>query len=115
LATAELLATLWNPAPMTGVALSGTQLPTGGWLLAAASQDGMVSVWRTQSRECMQRLQSAVAVVWGVAFSADGRLAATAHVDGALRLWAPASGQLLTTLTVHPAGLRGIALSADGH
>jgi WD40 repeat protein/transcriptional regulator with XRE-family HTH domain len=113
-ATGELLATLSDRAPMNGIALSGAPLPTGGWLLAAASQDGMLSIWDSQSRECLARLRGAIDLANCLALSGDGRLAATASVDGTLRLWAPAAQQLLATLAGHVAGVWELALSADG-
>src|SRR5262249_13572587 len=60
-------------------------------LLASASDDHSVRLWRPDSDTLVRALEGHSAKVWSVAFSPDGRLLASASDDHTIRLWSVAA------------------------
>jgi transglutaminase-like putative cysteine protease len=83
-----------------------------GRLVASASADRTVCVWRVADGSLVQELKGHGDEVHSVAFHPDGALA-TCSLDRTIRIWNVASGQVLHTIEgVYPGGR--IAFSPDG-
>ena len=83
-----------------------------GQLIASASRDDTVKLWRRDGT-LVQTLDEHGDQVRGVTFSPDGRLIASASQDGTVKLWRP-DGVLVTTLEGHSAGVNSVAFSPKG-
>jgi WD40 repeat protein/uncharacterized caspase-like protein len=77
-------------------------------LLAAAGNDGVVTLWEWRRARVVARIAAHASQVYALAFSHDGRTLATGAEDGAIRLWdvsRPARGvRKLCDLTSTTAG-----------
>jgi WD40 repeat protein len=82
-------------------------------LLASASQDHTVRLWRLDSRSEQATLGHG-SPVYGLAFSPDGTRLATACADNSIRLWDVATGSEAAELRGHGAYVHAIAFSPDG-
>ncbi|MDJ0703137.1 MAG: AAA-like domain-containing protein [Leptolyngbyaceae cyanobacterium MO_188.B28] len=83
-----------------------------GQLIASASRDDTVKLWRPDG-ELVTTLDDHGDQVRGVTFSPDGRLIASASQDSVVKLWNP-EGVLITTLEGHSAGVNSVAFSPNG-
>jgi len=81
-------------------------------LIASASIDKTIKLWRTDGTE-VATLKGHKATVRAVDFSSDGQILASASEDGTVKLWTKA-GTLLKTLKGHTASVWGVAFSPDG-
>ncbi len=107
--TAKLLFTLKGPiAQVWSVALA-----PDGKTLAAAYEDGTVTLWDPATGKKRAGLRHAAAVK-SVAFSPDGAALAAGCEDGTVRLWDIATGKERTTLTGHSGPVLGLAFAPDG-
>ncbi|MEB3289810.1 MAG: AAA-like domain-containing protein [Leptolyngbya sp.] len=91
----------------------------GGDVLATASMDGTVKLWRRDGRP-LATLTGHGGTVWGLAFGpvdstgGDGQRIATAGEDGTVKIWRVADGQWLQTLEGHQGKVYAVAFSPDG-
>ncbi|KAI9897307.1 hypothetical protein N3K66_008329 [Trichothecium roseum] len=85
-----------------------------GALMASASKDKTVRLWRAATGECVQTLEGHGDGVWSVAFSPNGALMASASDDKIVRLWRAATGECVQTLEGHGDGILSVAFSPDG-
>ncbi|MDJ0703005.1 MAG: AAA-like domain-containing protein [Leptolyngbyaceae cyanobacterium MO_188.B28] len=83
-----------------------------GQLIASASQDNTVKLWRWDGA-LIKTLDNHNDWVRGIAFSPDGQLVASASLDGDVKLWGT-DGVLMATLKGHSAGVNSVAFSPDG-
>ncbi len=82
-------------------------------LVASASYDRTVRVWRADSGECLQTLEGHSGAVTSVAFSHDSALVASASWDQTVRVWRADSGECLQTLEGHSEAVSSVAFSHD--
>jgi hypothetical protein len=61
--------------------------PADETLLASASSDRTVKLWRLPGGECLDTLKGHSKEIWCVAFSRDGRLLVTGGNDWTVRVW----------------------------
>ncbi len=85
-----------------------------GQLLASASTDQTIRVWRRHDWSVLQTLSGHTGNVWGLAFAANGQLLASGGDDKSVRLWDPRSGELVRALSGHTDSVKSVAFSADG-
>lgn len=82
-------------------------------LLAAAHEDGTISVWDTGRGALRQRFSAHEGGAFAVAFERHGALLATAGFDQKVRLF-DAGGRVVLELGGHQHQVRSVAISADG-
>jgi WD40 repeat protein len=92
----------------------GVAFSPDGTLLATASKDTTVRLWRVADGAPLHILTGHTDWVWGVAFSPDGSLLATTGGDGTIRFWRAADGALVRTLPGQTPWVWGVAFSPDG-
>ncbi|MFE0022453.1 toll/interleukin-1 receptor domain-containing protein [Amycolatopsis sp. NPDC059021] len=87
-----------------------------GQMLATASGNGAVRLWRTDTRQAIgEPLSGHTGPVGSVAFSPDGRTLASTGDDGTIRLWDVEKHQPLgEPLTGHTGAVYSLAFSPDG-
>jgi WD40 repeat protein len=85
-----------------------------GDMLAVASDDRTVKVWRVSDGTLLHVLEGHTRDVWRVAFSPDGMLLASASLDSTVKLWRTDDWQLVRVLEGHDDAVRTIAFSSDG-
>ncbi|MDJ0742428.1 MAG: AAA-like domain-containing protein [Xenococcaceae cyanobacterium MO_167.B27] len=90
----------------------GVDISPDGQLIASASSDRTVKLWKMDG-SLLHTLSGHQAAVWDVAFSPDSQLIATASRDYTVKLW-HLDGQLLNTLEGHQDEVLGVAFSPDG-
>jgi WD40 repeat protein len=84
-----------------------------GSLVATASDDHSVLLWRTPSTRSFAKFDEA-GEVNDAAFSPDGSLLATANGTNFISVWEVASGRLVWSTRAHGDGVSTIAFSPDG-
>jgi len=100
---------------VTGVALAGTTLISGGY-------DGRLIWWNIESRLRIREVDAHGKWIRGVAATPDGRVVASVADDMVCRLWDVASGRMIHELVGHaeltpthfPSMLFACAISPDG-
>ncbi len=108
--TERSIAERWNsksPAEILGLAYSMDGI------LATASRDHTVRLWRVADGAPLRTLEGHTAGVNSVAFSPDGATLASGSDDSTVRLWRVADGAPLRTLG-HTAEVWSVAFSPDG-
>jgi WD40 repeat protein/serine/threonine protein kinase len=101
-----------NPPPLYHSSfLWGVALSRDGRLLAAGSDDGILTLWDTQSWEEVRHFRVHEGR-FDVAFGPDGQHLATLNMTGTVQIWDVATGAMLHTLTHDGHG--NIAFSPDG-
>jgi molybdate-binding protein len=96
----------------------GVAFSPDGQLIATASLDGAVKLWKSDGTE-LQTLLGHTDRAWGVAFSPDNSLLASSSADGTVKLWqlerrAGTRALLLRTLKNHEWGVNRVVFSPDG-
>lgn len=79
---------------VTGVALAGPFLVTGGW-------DGKLVWWNTETYQTIRKVDAHAKWVRGVAASRDGRFIASVADDMLCKIWNAQTGELIHTLAGH--------------
>ncbi|KAJ6779586.1 hypothetical protein PWT90_04750 [Aphanocladium album] len=82
-------------------------------LIASASYDRSVRLWRSDTGECLQTLEGHSSSVNSVAFSPDGRLIASACDDGVVRVWRADTSKCIWTFEGHDDFVSSVAFSPD--
>jgi WD40 repeat protein len=83
-------------------------------LIAGASRDGDVRLWRADSLLLAATLRGHSGYVTSAAFAPDGRTLASASNDGTVKLWSVDGREELLTLPGHIAPWTQLAFSPDG-
>ncbi|MEU3454694.1 NB-ARC domain-containing protein [Micromonospora sp. NPDC006766] len=83
-------------------------------LLATASDDATVRIWRVADGQQQRVLRGHSGGVWDCAFSPDLTMLASASTDRTVRVWHPGTGEPLATLYGHTDWVRSCAFSPDG-
>jgi WD40 repeat protein len=82
-------------------------------LLASASYDHTIRIWRTDTGECAQTLEGHSDGVRSVSFSPVSALLASASDDHTVRIWRNDTGECTQTLEGHSDGVNSVAFSHD--
>ncbi len=99
-----------HTASVTSVAFS----PNGG-LIASASIDNTLRLWRVQEGLLLRTMQGHPFPVLAVDFAPLGTTLATGSSDGLVRIWEVSSGLLQRTLTGHGGWVNTLDYSKDGN
>jgi WD40 repeat protein len=83
-------------------------------VVASASADGTVKVWKVATGECILTYSEHTRDVYGVAVSPDGGEVASASYDGTFRIWDAWTGATLRTVDGKMQDVWSIAYSPDG-
>ncbi|PSN59261.1 WD40 repeat-like protein [Corynespora cassiicola Philippines] len=94
-------------------AVSSVAFSHDSTLMASASDDRTVRVWKPGSGECMSTLKGHRSWVSSMAFSYDSTLLASASDDRTVRVWKLGSGECVSTLKGHSAAVSSVAFSHD--
>ena len=84
--------------------LTSVRFSPDGSLLASASRDTTIRLWRPSDGTLVRVLRSHTDNVYAVAFSPDGKMVASGSLDQTVRLWRVADGQPLHVLRAIPTG-----------
>lgn len=94
--------------------VNAVSISPDGSLVASASSDKNVKLWRTGDGSLAHQLRGHTGNVNGVAFSPDGTLLASASADNSARLWHTNDGSLVRELPGHVGVVTSVAFSPDG-
>lgn len=101
---------LIGPAPLT----RALAYSPDGELMACASSDHRIRVFRAQTGQLVKTLEGHRAMLRGLAINPDGRALYSASFDGTLRFWRFPYGPELKTLRPGPEEIFSMALGAGG-
>ncbi len=96
------------PAAVTGLALNADRS-----VLAVASADNVVSLWKLPEGNKLVDLKGHAGVINGLAFTPDRTKVVTSSADQSLRVWNAADGKQISTMKT-PAVLNALTVSKDG-
>ena len=96
------------------LAVKSVQFSPDGALLASASQDTTIKLWRVSDGKELNTLTGHTGAVQSVSFSPDGRLLASGGSDAAITLWDLSTNRELVTYNGHNAPVWSVAFSPDG-
>lgn len=105
----HILKTLTGPAPFLSAHFN-----TSGDRILTAAQDGMVTLWETETGRALASWLAHPAPVWEAIFSPDGQLIATAGEEGVVKLWDGESRGEIRRLMESGPPVSGLAFSPDG-
>jgi len=112
---------LWNwrsGARLVSLAIGGpgndVKFSHDGAHYAAAANNGVVRVWRTNDNNLVASLDHGSGRAFAVAFAQGDTLLATSGIDPVIRIWDVATGSLVRELEGHKDGVRGLDSTADG-
>jgi WD40 repeat protein len=97
-----------------GDAVRAIAFSSDGQMIASASADKTVRLWKTDNSSLVTTFTGHSDQVRGVAFSPDGQTIASASKDKTVKLWQTSDGKLINTFTGHTDEVRGVAFSPDG-
>ncbi|MBM4258530.1 MAG: hypothetical protein FJ147_21860 [Deltaproteobacteria bacterium] len=83
-------------------------------LLAAASNDGIIRLYRTSDYQLLHALQGHQNSIQAITFTPDGQTLASASDDTTIRLWEVSSGKELCILQGHQNSVQAITFTPDG-
>ena len=106
----ELLGVLEGPEDEA----RGLAFSPGAGLLAAASEDGKVYIWDTETGAVVRVFTAHKRGARGVSFSPDGGILASCGADYAVKLWDVAGWKLLRVLEGHRWYVNAVTFSPDG-
>ena len=84
-----------------------------GKILASASGDRTVKLWRIADGSLIKSINAHSAAVRSVNFSPDGQTLASTSTDSTIKLWNVNDGNLLETLQGHSIGVYDVSFSPD--
>ena len=96
------------PAAVTGIALNADRS-----VLAVATADNTVSLWKLPEGTKLVDLKGHTGAVQGLAFTPDRSKVVTSSADQSLRVWNGADGKQLSTMKT-PAVISALTVSKDG-
>lgn len=96
------------PAAVTGLALNADRS-----VLAVASADNVVSLWKLADGKKLVDLKGHSGAVKGLAFTPDRTRVVTSSADQSLRVWNAADGKQISTMKT-PAVMNTLTVSKDG-
>jgi WD40 repeat protein len=95
-------------------AILGLAIDADSKILATASADSSVKLWRLPELQLIRSLSGHEGAVVDVEISPTGDLVASTGADGSIRLWDPASDRALAVIMVPEGGIEDIAFDAGG-
>jgi WD40 repeat protein/tetratricopeptide (TPR) repeat protein len=97
-----------------GLIFSSVSFSPDGEILAVATGDGSIQLWKTSNWEGieMTAIGRHKRGVYDLAFNSTGEILASASIDGTVKLW-DRHGQLITTLEVGPEPVLSVDFSPD--
>jgi WD40 repeat protein len=107
--TARVWETAWHRGAVNSVVWS-----PDATVLATASEDGTVKVWRSGNGSLQHTLTRHERDVMAVAFSRDGTQLASGGADNRICLWDTGSGQLLRSFVAHSNWVSSLAFLSEG-
>jgi WD40 repeat protein/uncharacterized caspase-like protein len=84
-----------------------------GKILASASGDRTVKLWRIADGSLVKSINAHSAEVRSVNFSPDGQTLASTSTDSTIKLWSSNDGELLETLQGHSIGVYDVSFSPN--
>ena len=94
--------------------ISSVAFSPNGEVIASASDDKTIKLWRVQDAQEITTLAGHTNSVHTVAFSPDGNILASSSHDKTIKLWRMKDGQEICTLAAHGNSVYGVAFSPDG-
>ena len=88
--------------------------PSGGQLVATASEDFTARLWNVGTGKSVYELAGHSAPVTAVDCSPDGKQIASASMDGTARIWNVATGESAQIFAGHDGAVLGVAFSPNG-
>ncbi len=76
----------------------GIAFSPDGKILASASEDAKLALWRVSDGELLHILEGHNDWAWSVSFSLDGKLLASGSEDGTVKIWSMESKKVLRTI-----------------
>jgi WD40 repeat protein len=95
--------------PVTSVAFA-----PDAQMLASASDDGTVRLWRTRDGTALPVLNSHSGRIHTVAFAPDGQMVAAGGDDSNVRLWNASNGALVRVIEARNRGVTSVTFAPDG-
>jgi WD40 repeat protein/uncharacterized caspase-like protein len=99
--------------PMT---ISDIQFSPDGKILASASWDKTIKLWRVEDGQLLNTLANHQDTLTSIAFSPDGQKLVSGSEDNTINLWKieDEKGELIKTIRGHQDGVTSVAFSPDG-
>jgi WD40 repeat protein/uncharacterized caspase-like protein len=100
----------------TTAAISDLQFSPDGKILASASWDKTIKLWRVEDGQLLDTLQNHQDTLTSIAFSPDGKTLVSGSEDKTINLWKIENdkAKLVKTIRGHQDGVTSVAFSLDG-
>ena len=105
---------MWKTLEGHSSSVSSVSFSPDGSVLASASLDKTVKLWRVADGGLIRTLTGHSDYVYSVSFSPDGSVLAGASSDKTVKLWRVADGGLIRTLEGHSDEVSSVSFSPDG-